>query len=107
MCWRLAMATETARSAHRGRPRSEASRQAVPDACAELLLADGFDTSTIEAALDTVCTAGREFGLPVGANKFFTVDEDYRNGARAWFTVGPASAAGFPVTPEQRKAVGR
>ena len=65
------------------------------------------DGEAMSAGIDAVLAAGREFGLPVGMNGYGGLEADYARGARAFFTMGPASLAGPPISKEARRAVGR
>ncbi|TAJ49106.1 MAG: aldolase [Herbiconiux sp.] len=65
------------------------------------------DPSRTQDGLDAILSAGKEFGLPVGVNQYSDLESDFAKGARAFFTLGPSALGGAPLTPEQRRAVGR
>ncbi|UFS58737.1 aldolase/citrate lyase family protein [Subtercola endophyticus] len=67
----------------------------------------GGDAPRTDAGIDAILAAGKEFGLPVGMNGYLDAQSDFDKGARAFFTVGPASLGVAPLSEEARKALGR
>ncbi|MYN63501.1 MAG: hypothetical protein F4X11_00475 [Acidobacteria bacterium] len=62
------------------------------------------DQAAVDAGLDTVIDAAREFGLPAGINGIANLSERYEQGVRMFVSIGVGSR---PPTNEERAAVGR
>jgi 4-hydroxy-2-oxoheptanedioate aldolase len=73
----------------------------------DMRLSYGNDADRTREGLQLVLAAGKKYGLGVGMNDYLHVEEDYANGARAFFTLGPGSLSGAPLTERARRAIGR